>query len=282
MTAHKSQKHRGFTLVELVTVIVVLGVVSVGIFGFIRTGVDIYSDVTQRVQLLNDSRFVIERINRELRGAIPNSIRVASTTDNTIQCIEFVPSEWVAFYTSLSVKPDITNNAVVVEFFDNEIDFVLSVGDFAIVYPLNNIDLYDLTKNRRQEITACTNEKNNCSMQDATGTVKLTVTNRFEAHSPASRLYIANKAVSYCVRDNDNTIYRHQNIINTNQEVYLTGGVLMAENVVNNLADTSLDKPFTVYDAALNRNGLVNILLAFEQDDEIINYNSEVHIANVP
>jgi MSHA biogenesis protein MshO len=56
----------------------------------------------------------------------------------------------------------------------------------------------------------------------------------------------------------------------------------MGENVVNNLADTSPDKPFTVYDAALNRNGLVNILLAFERDDEIINFNSEVHIDNVP
>jgi MSHA biogenesis protein MshO len=75
---------KGFTLVELVTVIIVLGVVSVGISGFIRTGVQTYSDVIERDQLLGDSRFVVERIHRELRLAIPNSARVTANNAGNI------------------------------------------------------------------------------------------------------------------------------------------------------------------------------------------------------
>ena len=83
----------GFTLVELVTVIIVLGIVSVGISGFIRTGLDIYSDVTEREQLLGDSRFVVERLNRELRMAVPHSVRVGNNASNDVQSIEILPSD---------------------------------------------------------------------------------------------------------------------------------------------------------------------------------------------
>ena len=51
-----STHNKGFTLVELITVIIVLGVVSVGISGFIRTGIQIYTDTTERDQCYEFSR----------------------------------------------------------------------------------------------------------------------------------------------------------------------------------------------------------------------------------
>lgn len=275
---------KGFTLVELVTVIIVLGVVSIGISGFIRTGVGIYNDVTERDQLLGESRFVIERINRELRMAIPNSVRVKASNSGNIQCIEFVPSQWVSFYTSLSVDPDTTTSATIIEFANNPVGFQLTAGDFAIVYPTNSADVYDLAENKRRLITACTDDGDagagDCSTaDDSGGTAVLTVNAAFEDHSPASRLFIARNAISYCANSTGD-IYRNQVNIDTTQDIY-TAGTLMAENLKNNFADPN-ELPFSVYAATLTRNSLVHILLAFERNEEMINYSSEVHIPNVP
>jgi MSHA biogenesis protein MshO len=273
---------KGFTLVELVTVIVVLGVVSVGISGFIGTGVQIYADVTERDQLLGDSRFVVERINRELRIAIPNSVRVTANNAGNIQCLEFVPAIWASFYTNLSVMPALSTTASIVEFAINPANFKLQLNtDFAIVYPTSNVDVYDVTNNKRKLITACTvNDTGDCN-EDVypSGIAELTVSAAFKDHSPASRLYIARTAVSYCAHSNGE-IYRIEGTINTTQSVYLAG-TLMAENLENDFTQSD-EAPFSIYDATLTRNSLVQILLAFERNEEIINYSSEVHIPNVP
>jgi MSHA biogenesis protein MshO len=272
---------KGFTLVELVTVIIVLGVVSVGISGFIRTGVQIYSDVTERDQLLGDSRFVVERIHRELRLAIPNSARVTANNAGNIQCLEFVPSVWVSFYTSLSVLPALSTMANIVEFANNAADYRLKTNDFAIVYPTSSVDVYDLNNNKRKVITACTvNGGDDCNEDvDPNGIAELTVSGAFEDHSPASRVYIARTAVSYCAHSSGE-IFRIEDAINTTQSVY-SAGTLMAENLKNNFTQSD-ESPFRIYDATLTRNGLVHIFLAFERNEEIINYSSEVHIPNVP
>lgn len=271
----------GFTLIELITVIIVLGVVSVGISGFIRTGVEIYADSTERDQLLGDSRFVMERLNRELRMAIPNSVRVSANNGGTIQCVEFVPSEWVSFYTSLSVDPDTSTNATVVALDSDQ--YVWQAGDFAIVYPTNNNEVYDTSLNKRIQITACSDNgtDSDCSSaDDPNGTAQLTLASAFDDHSPASRLYIARKSVSYCTRSSDGSIYRNEGAITETQFVY-GSGILMAENVNNDFNNPD-QLPFKVSDATLTRNSLVNILFAFERNEEIINYSSEVHIPNVP
>ena len=280
---------RGFSLVELVIVIVILGIVSLTVGNIVSTGTKIYVDATERDQMLSESRFVVERLNRELRMAVPNSARViqsVSDPDNKIQCLEFVPTQWVTFYTQLPTLPDSSTTVNVVELVDSHANFSLQSGDFALVYPTSNDDVYDLSNNKRKPITACTDAGDgDCSTADAANHLaQLTVTAAFADGSPASRLYIVRQAISYCARDGG--IYRHvsvdsdgHNTINASQTLYASGGTLMAENLVN---DLSSDLPFRVYEATLNRNGLVQVWLAFEYNDEIVNYSNEVHIPNVP
>ena len=54
-----SRLSSGFTLIELVTVILVLAIVSVGVGSYITFGVDIYRDAIGRDRQINESRFVI-------------------------------------------------------------------------------------------------------------------------------------------------------------------------------------------------------------------------------
>jgi MSHA biogenesis protein MshO len=301
MSRH-TQLSTGFTLIELVTVIIVLGLVSVGISSFVRTGMNIYIDVTERDQLLSGSRFVVERINRELRTAVPNSIRIK--TDNTdpnniVQCLEFVPIKWVTFYTNIPVFPDLpatTTSASVAELSVSTDLFPLQGNEFAIVYPTSWEDIYNPiattshNENKRLIIRACIDTSADCSDSDGPPHLATLTLSRdgnddltaFAAHSPALRLYIVSTPVSYCARNK--AIYRHNvtsdnTTIGLTQIVYTSGGVIMAENLVNTVSAVS---PFHVVNPTLKRNGLVNILLAFEHNEEIVNFSSEVHIPNVP
>ena len=77
----------GFTLVELVTVLVILGIVSAIGSSFVISTTDSYNQVQERTKLTSRGRLAIEQMARQLRIAVPNSIRVSGTGN----CVEFLP-----------------------------------------------------------------------------------------------------------------------------------------------------------------------------------------------
>ena len=281
---------QGFTLIELITVIVLLGIVSVGISGFISNGVSIFVDVSQRDQLLSQSRFVIERLNRELRSALPNSLR--TTFQPSAHCIEFVPIVSSVFYTDVPVAPETHTTATVLTFDPDALSEVQTTGNFAVVYPTSNADVYNTSQQKRLSYS-CNNEgAGACVDANGDNLLQLNVTGSFATDSPAKRLYIVNNAVSYCVRPISpgslrKSIYRHENAIQSSQTAYTSGGVLMADGVVNTLSvfGASVDAPFRSVPPSLSRNGMSYIMLKFarqDNDNEQVIYSSEVHVANVP
>lgn len=285
----KPHQQTGFTLLELVLVIMILGILGVGISSFMRTSVLQYTGFVERTQLINESSFIVQRVNRELMHAVPNSIRIKG--DNSVHCLEFVPNKWATIYTDIPLQPSVTNIVNVVTMHDingNTFNPTENI-DFAIVYPLDSADVYDATRNKRQQITGCTDDGANTScstLDDTDNIVQLEVADSFAASSPASRLYIAEKSVSYCVRDNN--MYRHESGISATQTAFTTGGVMIAQNVVNTLSTDPVnqtatsDDPFRWYDATYRRNAYSRILLAFGKNEQTISFVQEVHIPNVP
>jgi MSHA biogenesis protein MshO len=280
-----NRAHKGFTLIELIMVIVVLGVVSVGIGGFIRSGVQIFVDVSERDQLLSQSRFVVERLNRELRNAVPGSARVIRELTN-IHCLEFVPIETSVFYNDIPVLPELLAPADVLELYP----YTLQGDEFAVVYPTSSEDVFDVTEGKRKSFTCSDEGSGDCSLNDDPDhVVQLTVGSLFKEDSPAARLYVVRNAVSYCLRPDGPgsltyNIYRHEGSINAAKTAYNSGGVLMAEGIKNSLStdEFSPDNPFRVADATLTRNAVVYTLLRFSREDEQIVLVNEVHIPNVP
>ncbi|WMW79368.1 prepilin-type N-terminal cleavage/methylation domain-containing protein [Undibacterium cyanobacteriorum] len=77
----------GFTLVEAIIVIVILGIIA-GIAGLFLSGrVQQYQDLGLRIELSDTADTAARRISRELHLAIPNSVRSANSG-----CIEFIPA----------------------------------------------------------------------------------------------------------------------------------------------------------------------------------------------
>lgn len=263
------RSHGGFTLIELILVILVLAIVSTSITSFVQHGIGIYQDTAGRDKQISDSRFVIERITREIREALPNSVRV--TADG--QCVEFIPILDSSSYVDIPVLPDGASNTVTVVVSDRN---VTDNAAKIVVYPSTTAHVY-----------AASNALSGVVFDVASyGTVTANVrditldnTVLFNDDSPTARYFIIKDSVAYC-QGGDNTIKRYQGHALTPIQASPPSGVgvmgiLMAERQTNSA-------PFTLLSATLMRNAMVQMDFSFQYSDESLRLINEVHIANVP
>ena len=82
-------RQSGFSLIEFITVIVILSIVSMLGAGFVITSVQSYDRVAQRSKLIGSGRQALERITRQLRASLPYSLRLSG--DASGLCVEFMP-----------------------------------------------------------------------------------------------------------------------------------------------------------------------------------------------
>ena len=265
----------GFTLLELVIAIVLLGIVSVGVGGFIKFGSHIFVDVTNREEMVGSARFAIERLNREIRAALPNSIRVISDSNNaatrTRQCLEFIPAAASAVYKDIPVSPENPSNTVEVIKFDR-VNF--STDLFAVVYPLSADDLYGGSVTPVGISSLPDNGTN-------VWTLTLNSSVRFAQDSPTTRLYFVDYPVNYCVSAGRLTRHQKSGFING---MPTDSGVLMAEQLeVNDIDNPSVRYfPFTINEPTRLRNAILTAEFRFEKNDERVTFNNEIQVMNVP
>ncbi|MBC7600121.1 MAG: type II secretion system protein [Polaromonas sp.] len=86
---------RGFTLIELVMVIVVLGIIGAMVSVFMKSPVDAYLASLRRAALTDLADTAARRMARDIRSALPNSLRTP-----TDQCLELIPTKTGGRYRS--------------------------------------------------------------------------------------------------------------------------------------------------------------------------------------
>jgi MSHA biogenesis protein MshO len=87
---------RGFTLVEMVLVIVITGIVAAVVARFIVAPVQAYLDTSARARLTAEADLALRQIGRDLRAALPNSVRVTGGTHT----LELIPTTGAARYAT--------------------------------------------------------------------------------------------------------------------------------------------------------------------------------------
>ena len=89
----RSINQRGFTLVEMIMVIVIMGIIGGIVAVFLRSPVEGYVASARRAEMTDIADTALRRINRDLRSALPNSVRVTGTCNGTTTCyLEFLPT----------------------------------------------------------------------------------------------------------------------------------------------------------------------------------------------
>ncbi|MGD8173089.1 PilW family protein [Vibrio sp. TRT 21S02] len=90
-------KRNGFTLIEMILTIIVGGILVLGIAGFVEFGAQGYADTVERQRLQTQARFVLEKMTREIRHALPNVF--TSSQNGTQSCFSFYPIDYSGFYS---------------------------------------------------------------------------------------------------------------------------------------------------------------------------------------
>jgi len=262
----KIKSQVGFTLIELVTVIVVLGILSVGLSSFLKFGAQIFVDATDRDKILSSARFAIERLNRELRGAVPNSARVSSSG----ACLEFTPITHSFVYIDIPVSPEADSATATLVPTNNSFTAVEANNYSVVVYPLNSNEVYQTLLNKVFPL------KSGDFSSSLTPHI-LTFFNdiSFANDSTTQRLFIMDSSVMYCY-ENDNELVRY-NVDGHNDDGTITGRS-NREFMAEDLSAVT----FTAGTATRLRNGTIGINFQFSRNNEVINFNNEVQVPNVP
>jgi MSHA biogenesis protein MshO len=74
-----SGRGRGFSLVELIVVIVITGVIASVVGLFITGPIQAFIDQSRRAELVDSAQLAMGRMSRDLRAALPNSVRISGT-----------------------------------------------------------------------------------------------------------------------------------------------------------------------------------------------------------
>jgi MSHA biogenesis protein MshO len=254
-------RQHGFTLVELVVTIVVLGAIMAGTAAYITNSTIAYTNVAQRDQLTTLGRITIEQVTRELRHALPNSIRIQNN------CIEFFPVKAGSVYFDLPTgAPGTTFTAM---------SFSIPTGsnvEHVIVYPYNTTALY--AQNNPGPIAGYSN-----AAGSPTTTVTLSAPYQFALHAPHRRFYLTEDPVSYCIVGSNLNRYENYGVNSSQQSPPSGTAQLLAENIQIN--DGGVVTPFVYIPGSLQRNGLVTLDFRFLIDGEWIRLTHEVQIRNV-
>jgi len=257
-------KVRGFTLIELMVVIVILAVVATAGTQFIVSTIQSYNQTQTRSKLINTGRQAIERVTRQLRGALPYSLRLT----NTNACIEFLPIAGGGNY--LADLPDTDNGAPAAISFataTHAVDFgtaeYVSVGSLASteVYGAGPVSLATLDV-------------------DAPALVTLTAAKSWQRNSINRRFYLVDNPQAFCVQSGELRFYQNLDVTAASVPGLAgacveTGCSVLAQNI-SGAADFQLSA------GTEDRNTKVTVGLSFVEGGETVTLSQGVLIRNVP
>lgn len=259
------QNTRGFTLIELIAVMVVLGIVGSLSTQFIVTAVDSYREAQLRQRLLAKGRTSIEQMTRYVRSAVPNSLRVSASG----QCVEFMPTVGGAFYEEQVADAEngapLTSNISVSPF-----TLGLGSAEHAIIGGLSNDEIYTISSPAaRTNIDSL--------VVGPLATIGFELPHQFVRNSLNKRVYVADDPMRFCIASGDLVLHEAYGLVLTLGDASPGGDTsTMATDL---LADGT---GFVLSASTEDRNSALDINLTFFEGSIRVSLNQTVFIRNVP
>lgn len=286
---------RGFTLVEMIMVIVITGIIGGMVAVFLNAPIRQYMDVARRAEMTDIADTALRRVGRDLRLALPNSVRVTGTCDGAATCfIEFLPTTGGGRYRAdVDVTDDVCPGGAPTDDFlsFSDVDTCFEVmGAMPAVAVGNQVVVYNLGIPGADAYAGNTLAAHNRRAVSGVGvnSVSITSANALPFDSPGSRFHVVTTPVSYACAPAaggvGGTLTRWQGYaIAAAQPVALPAGGTAA------LLATNVSSCRFVYDSNVvaQRSGLVTMNLAITEADtngnnETVTLYSAAHVSNQP
>lgn len=263
---YRGQGQVGFTLIEVLMVIVILGLVASIGSSYVVSALNSYRDAQVRDQLVQRGRLVMEQMARELRMAAPNSVRISSSGN----CVEFLPVFASTRYNDN--VPTVDNNAPESSTIGvAEYSIGSHIPKHALVAPYFIAEIYTLGNPATRASLAA------YAPGDYTQ-VDLLNAHRFTRGSLSKRLFLTGDPVRFCVSPQGlQRIAGYGFFTSALTDVPPAGTVdLMSQNVAPE------GTAFSLTAGSENRHTAVIVSLLFSLDSSSVDLQHQVLIRNVP
>jgi MSHA biogenesis protein MshO len=277
---------RGFTIVEMVIVIVIAGIVAGMAAKFISMPVNAYFDTERRARLTEAADTALRRISRDLRTALPNSVRVVALGGTTY--LEFIPTVGGGRYRNYPASGAVPGNPLDFNVADAAFDVlgpvpVYAAGNSVVVYNLGPGTLADAYAGTNLAAVTSANAvlpgaASLFSTDAAPHTVTLAAAILFPASSPSSLFQMVSTPVTYaCTPGAAGTLVRYEGYAFSAVQPTPPAGV--PNVLVNGVTACSI-----AYDpAALRaRTALITLSLTLGEAGEGITTVHQIHVQNTP
>jgi len=298
---------RGFTLVELVMVIVLMGVIGGMVAVFMKSPIDAYFDSARRAALTDVADTTVRRMARDIRKALPNSIRLP--TGNT--CMEFIPTRTGGRYRAEGAGAlDFAGKTTIASFnmlgsntsfagADLPVDQKIDRRDVIVVYNLGipGSDAYELSNTAAVSAAPVTPTGSSSETP-----IRITYSpglTHFPLASASNRFHVVpahEQVVSYvfvagaasAAGDAMGTLYRYARPA-LSAAYPLPADCVALESAMwadtahppavlaNNVSTGSF-----AYDASSQRNAILQMTLGLTRSNETVSLYHEVHVDNTP
>ena len=263
----------GFSLIELVIVIVLIGVLATVSVALIRQPIDASADVQRRARLADAADQAMARISRDLRLALPNSIRTSADGRAIEMLIAPMAGRYRARPRAVPLptgdRGDVLDFAVADTSFDllSSLPSAPFAGQWAVVY--------NLTASGTQANAWAGDNRATIAAGSTVDRIALNPGFQFPFPSPSQRVYVVQQAVQYrCA--NDGRLLRHAGHA---PALAMAVPPASAESLL--AQDVSLcNFRFQAGDAS--RQGLAALSLAITREGESVSLLKSVHLPNLP
>lgn len=295
-----ARRQFGFTMIEAIMVLTITGIIGAVVAVFIKAPVDAYFDTARRAALADVADIAVRRMSRDIRLALPGSVRNALSGADLDQCIEFMPTKIGGRYRAALTSGGAGD---ILDFTDVDSGFdmlwlnsalptaeQIAAGDVVVVYNDGSLSGNAYTGTNAVQVASVSLDaaaKTTGISLVAVGAAAPFGRKQFPAESPSYRFQVvpsSEHVVSY--RCNGGTLWRNARTLTgswsqPNSCADMASGATSAR-LADDVSTCSIKYEPPGSGTGAGRYGIVSISLQITQSGESVRLYHQVHVDNTP
>jgi len=279
---------RGMTLIELVIVITLSSIVVSFMSMFIVMPMNAYTAQTRRAKLADAADSALRLLSRDLRAALPNSVRTAP--NGNIVALELLATVDGARYRD---NGPLTDPTLWLDFSAADAAFSTTVPFLQIPLPFNSTNYYLAIYNvgvpganaySMTNVITPANTQISITAGAAANVDMVTLSPPFQFSwgSPGKRVYLVSGPVSYLCDTTAGTLTRYTGYSLNATQLTTAASLLAAGATAGVVATNASSCQFNYTAGTAQRAGLASLALQLSASGEQVQLLHQVHLVNAP